>query len=77
MRQLFQMEKVLLETVIHNRAQDKYGCLFGTETMVGHLMEGVGRSVEFSGKTGVYEVCGQREPLEQEIRDMRQQLCAR
>lgn len=77
LRQLFQMEKVLLETVIHNRAQDKYGCLFGTETMVGHLMEGVGRSVEFSGKTGVYEVCGQREPLEQEIRDMRQQLCAR
>lgn len=77
LQQLFQIERVLLEAVVQNGARDKYGCLFGAETMVGHLMEGVNRSVEFSGKTGVPEVYGQRELLEQEIKDVRQQLCAR
>lgn len=74
LHQLFQMERVLLEAVIQNGAGNKYGCLFGPETMVGHLMEGVNRSVEFSGKTGVPEVYSQREALEQEIRKVRQRL---
>lgn len=72
--ELFQIERNMLEVVIRNGAGNKYGCLFGAETMVGHLMEGVHRSVEFSGKTGVPDVLYQREHLEREINEVRLQL---
>lgn len=65
--ELFKIEREMLKKVIENGAKNKYGSLFGAETMVGHLMEGVDRSVEFSGKTGILDVARQREALKREI----------
>lgn len=74
LHELFQVEKGMLEKVVDNGAGDKYGSLFGTETMVEHLMGGVHRSVEFSGKMGVPEVIQERENLEREIDQIKSKL---
>lgn len=42
-------EKMIYEC-IENRAYDKYINLFGGSTMVEHLMTGVDKSIEYSGK---------------------------
>lgn len=74
LHELFQLERNMLEVVIRNGAGNKYSCLFGAKTMVEHLMEGVRQSVEYSGKTGIPVVLHQRESLEREIDEIRQQL---
>lgn len=66
---LFDSEEGLIEHVRQNRAGTKYSTLFGTKTMVGYLMIGIGLSVGFSGNTDQDDVKQQREPLEKRIRE--------
>lgn len=72
--ELFRMEEQLLDAVTSNGAENKYCCLFGKETIVGHLMEGVRQSVEFSGKTGDPDIIYHRERLEKKIDEARSKL---
>ena len=71
---LFQEEREMLRQVIKNGAGSKYGALFDCETMVEHLMSGVNRSVEFSGKAHYYEVKEQHDKLEWVVNEVKAEL---
>ena len=48
--ELCSAEEKMIYECIENRAYDKYINLFGGSTMVEHLMTGVDKSIEYSGK---------------------------
>lgn len=63
-------ERAMIEVIKSNGAYNKYISLFGKESMSGHLLSGVNRSIDYSGKYKISEVYGERKRLEEEISNM-------
>lgn len=67
---LLEREKNVVKAAKRKGAYNKYVSLFGNESMTGHLLSGVNKSVDYSGKYQVSEVQEERTRLAGEISNM-------
>lgn len=67
---LLEREKNVVTAAKRKGAYNKYVSLFGNESMTGHLLSGVNKSVDYSGKYQVSEVQEERTRLAGEISNM-------
>ena len=63
-------EETVVNAAKRRGAYNKYVSLFGDASMTGHLLSGVNKSVDYSGKCQVSEVHEERTRLEEGIRNM-------
>lgn len=67
---LLEREKNVVKAAKKKGAYNKYVSLFGNESMTGHLLSGVNKSINYSGKYQVSEVQEERTKLAGEINNM-------
>lgn len=70
MNQFLKREELVVKTVKARGAYNKYVSLFGDTSMTGHLLDGVNKSVDYSGKYQVSDVQKERTGLAERIRNM-------
>lgn len=69
-RHFLEKEEKMVKAVKRRGAYNKYISLFGSESMAGHLLSGVNKSVDYSGKYQISEVREERTKLAERINKM-------